>query len=103
MELILPFTPKPPAKRLSIKEPLVNPHGILFNPISLSEAIQDYCAGKKYSAKELMHFNELWLSLKHHGRFSGTDKINTLKNINEHIAKAKKQLKESHWLVLTFG
>src|ERR1043165_5653653 len=50
---------------------LQNPHGILFNPVSVAEALTDYIEAKKFSKAELFYYNEAWHSWKHHSRFSG--------------------------------
>src|SRR5689334_18632164 len=60
-----------------------NPNGILFNPVSVAEAITDYIENKVFSEDDLFNYNEGWHSWKHHSRLSGLtpkeslDKINT--------------------------
>ena len=39
-----------------------NPHGILFNPISVIGALQDYIDNKQYVAKDLFELNEAFAS-----------------------------------------
>lgn len=126
MELILPFSIKKPARQIHIKDAivlmgscfaeeigfklkerrfnaLINPHGILYNPLSLSEAMADYLSAKKYSEKNIFHYNEVWQSFKHHGRFSKTDAGTCIEQINLEINKASHQLKNCRWLIITFG
>ena len=59
-----------------------NPHGILFNPVSVAEALNDYIDKKVYTAENLFCYNEAWHSWKHHSRFSGI-------TINEALEKIK--------------
>ena len=47
-----------------------NPFGIIYNPISLVKALKRIVNKEYYTEKELMHFNEKWISLDHHGSYS---------------------------------
>ncbi len=84
-------------------ETLQNPNGILFNPVSIAEAVLSYVQDKEYTENDLFYFNELWSSWHHHSRFSGIDKLEALKNINhsQHVAHAF--LKKADWLMVTLG
>ncbi len=82
---------------------LVNPHGILYNPISICNAIRDYIENKKYTEQDIFLNNELYRSFNHHGKFSDVDASVCLENINQNITQAHHQLKKVGWLVLTFG
>lgn len=48
-----------------------NPHGILFNPVSVAEAVTQYIEQTVYSQSDLFYYNECFHSWKHHSRFSG--------------------------------
>lgn len=80
-----------------------NPHGILFDPQSVSHSINSYIDARTYTAQDLVYFNELWQSWHHHGRFSGMQPEAVLENIQQHQTAAHKFLKESQWLVITLG
>ena len=82
---------------------LMNPNGILFDPLSITESLTDYINRKKFTEKDLNRREDIWFSWKHHGRFSGTDKSKLLYNINESIEEAHGFLKNAKWLILTFG
>jgi lysophospholipase L1-like esterase len=82
---------------------LENPHGILFNPVSVLEAISDYLDCVEYTSKDLFYLNEAWHSWKHHSRFSGLSPEECIIKINQSIVTAHKYLKESDYLVLTLG
>lgn len=126
MELILPFSVPTPSRQINLREGIlllgscfaeeigakllerkfkavVNPHGILFNPVSILQAIEDYRKNKAYTEEDLLLHEELWHSLSHHGRFSSVQASVALKNINEEIGKAAAHLKTAKWLVITFG
>ena len=126
MDFILPFPLKQSEKQINIKQAvllmgscfaeeigkkleerkfnaLVNPHGISYNPTSISNALTDYIESKVYSESDLFHKNELWQSFNHHGKFSSTNANTSLQVINEEISKAHTHLKKASWLIITFG
>ncbi len=82
---------------------IVNPFGIIYNPISLAGAFKDVLENKIYTENDLFYFNDLWLSFHHHGDFSFPQKEDTLKKINQNIADAHLQLKKTKTIIFTFG
>ena len=82
---------------------LENPNGILFNPVSISNAVMSYATGKMYEEKDLFFYNELWGSWQHHTKFSNIDNIKALDQINRSQAKAINFIKEADWILLTLG
>lgn len=80
-----------------------NPHGILFNPTSIANALQDVINKKIYADKDIFFEQGLWRSFHHHGQFSNADKTVCLENINASINKAYEQLKNSKYLFVTLG
>lgn len=82
---------------------LQNPHGILFNPVSVAEALTDYVENKLYTEEDLFYLNEAWHSWKHHSRFSGVTKEDALQKINSSIAAAHQFLKTTDYVFITLG
>ena len=82
---------------------LANPHGILFNPESIKNAVSDCLTGKTYAESDLVHNGEQWVSLSHHGKFSDPDPQVTLDRINDNIAESRDFLIRSSHLILTLG
>ena len=82
---------------------LENPNGILFNPISISKAINSYVKGKIYTEDDLFYYNELWASSEHHTRFSDIDKTSTLKKVNDEQKAAIHFIKTADWILITLG
>ena len=80
-----------------------NPHGILFNPVSVVNAIRDYIDCKQYITDDLFELNELYNSWHHHTRFSDLTKSAALEKINNAIIDAHQFLKEANQLVITLG
>ncbi len=86
--------------RMDVK---LNPHGILFNSLSISSAISDIINQRKYQAHDLIFDGLVWHSFYHHGRFSHPDATQCLENINQEIHNANAFLKDTDWLVITLG
>ncbi len=82
---------------------LENPHGILFNPVSVAEAVTQYVEHTVYTTDKLFQYNEAWHSWQHHSRFSGLDAEQCLAKINTSNAQAHAYLKEADYLLITLG
>jgi hypothetical protein len=82
---------------------LENPHGILYNPMSICEALESYATGKAYTSEDLFLHNGLWASWSHHGRFSNADKEKCLGFIQKSQERAIERLKGLDWLIITIG
>ena len=84
-------------------ETLENSHGILFNPVSVQNALMDIISNKKYTELELFFLNDVWNSWHHHSRFSGVTQQEALDKMNGAIQEAHSYLKSAHHLVITLG
>ncbi len=82
---------------------LANPHGILFNPLSVVSSLDGYIAGKQYTENDLFLLNELWNSWDHHTRFSNIDATTALNTINQSQASAAAFIKKADWVIITLG
>ena len=82
---------------------LSNPHGILFNPLSVSDSLTSYIDAKLYAAEELFYLNELWNSWDHHTRFSNTNIDLALSAINQSQAEAAEYIRNADWVIITLG
>ena len=82
---------------------LQNPNGILFNPVSVAEALTDYIEKNQTSEKDLFHYNEGWHSWKHHSRFSGITMEDALNKINSSTSSAHSFLKHTDYVFITLG
>jgi len=82
---------------------LENPHGILFNPQSISQSVTSYISKKKYQPENLFYHNELWASWEYHSRFSRPDQDEALKNMNRSQEEAHEFLRIADWIMFTLG
>jgi GSCFA family len=82
---------------------LQNPNGILFNPVSVKEAIENYIVNKVITENDLFYLNEAYHSWQHHSRFSGVAKETAVKKINISTNAAHQYLKQSDFVIITLG
>lgn len=82
---------------------LENPNGILFNPVSVAEAITSYIRNDRFTETDLFYLNEGWHSWKHHSRFSGITADEAIEKINTSTANAHNYLKQADCLMITLG
>lgn len=80
-----------------------NPHGVLFNPISVAQSLSDCINHKQYAEADLFQLNEVWNSWNHHSRYSGITPKEAVEKINNSITKAHAFLKTADHIVITLG
>lgn len=82
---------------------LVNPNGILFNPISIAFALESYINKPAIKEQDIVYSNSMFCSLNHHGSYSNSDKGKLLDTIHDSIQNATEKLKKAEYLIITFG
>lgn len=80
-----------------------NPNGILFNPVSVAEALTSYIDNARLIEADLFQLNEGWHSWKHHSRFSGLTADEALNKINDSTFHAHNYLKDADYMIITLG
>ena len=81
----------------------VNPFGVLYNPLSISEAINRLLQKKEFTSENFVHHNNSYHSFMHHGSFSNSILNDALTHINTEFGLAASQLDGSDFLLITFG
>ena len=82
----------------------VNPYGVLYNPLSIAEALTRLIEQRPFTEEELHEFPDGgWNTWLHHSRYSHPDKQEALLAINTNIKKAWCQLTEANTLIITLG
>lgn len=81
----------------------INPFGIMYNPISIFNTLNNIINQKIYTEQDLLQNNGLYISLDHHGLFSGTDKDEVLAGINKSIEKAHTDFNDGKYIIITLG
>lgn len=80
-----------------------NPYGILYNPISIFNALEEIIKLKCYSKEDLIEHKGIYQSFQHHSEFSDMKADFVVQKINEGIKTAHKNLQKSSYLFITLG
>ncbi|MBK8710373.1 MAG: GSCFA domain-containing protein [Niastella sp.] len=122
----LAFTPKKMPDKLNYRQPILllgscftenmgeklmqhkfnvlqNPNGILFNPISVKEAVENYIGNKQIGENDIFFLQEGWHSWQHHSRFSSPDPQKAIEQINCSTQQAHHFLKSGAAVIITLG
>lgn len=69
---------------------ITNPFGVLYNPISISQALRQVFEGREYSVgdRELVGYGGAWHSLMHHSQFSASTAEECVTLINQRLIPA---------------
>ena len=81
----------------------LNPFGIAYNPLSLSQNLNRLLDNKPFVKDELLKDNDIYHSFSHHSRFSGTDPDDVLTKINSRLDWSSAFLRTAGLLIVTFG
>lgn len=82
---------------------LENPNGILFNPVSVSEALIDCIENRLFTEHDFFLYNEAWHSWRHHSRFSALTAEEACGKVNTSVAAAHTYLKHADYVMITLG
>jgi hypothetical protein len=80
-----------------------NPHGIIFNPVSVASCLRDIARNQVYTTNNLFELHEGWHSWQHHTRFSDPVPAVALHKMNAAMQSAHKFATSAQWLVVTLG
>lgn len=82
---------------------LVNPFGVIFNPISIARILNDAENTSTEIQHNIIEHNSRFYSLKHHGSFASNSKANLEQQIAEQNKLLHNNLKQADFLFITFG
>ena len=80
-----------------------NPFGTLFNPFSINNAVKKLHDSKNYAEEDLVSYNDTFLSLDHHTSFNARFAHQTLDKINTNIELGNQFLRDTKWVIITYG
>jgi hypothetical protein len=98
------FTENIGNKLIGYKFPaILNPFGIIYNPLSVKSSLERIIKGNPYSSDSLQYSNGLYYSFDHHSRFSDPNAEVCLNGINKALSNANDAIKKASFLFITFG
>ena len=80
-----------------------NPFGVLFNPLSIANAIERLDATRAFAVCDIEAGRENFFSFDAHSSLDGKSQTEAFANLNRAVAQGAKALSESDWVILTFG
>ena len=81
----------------------INPFGVLYNPVSISNSIKLLIENKPFTDTDIFKSRDLWQSFSHSSLFSATSPERCLEKINERFWGAASFLERADFLLITFG
>jgi lysophospholipase L1-like esterase len=84
-------------------ENVVNPFGIIFNPVSLEKLILRSIHKNYFTANDIFYHNEAWHCYEVHSELSNPDKSEFLEALNRLIDSTNQQLSNSTHVIVTLG
>lgn len=82
---------------------IVNPFGIIFNPVSLAKIIERSVQKNYFTEDDIFYHNDLWHCYEVHSELSNSDKNTFLNSLNEIIDATHQQLNDSSHIIITLG
>mgnify|MGYP003605578041 FL=1 len=82
---------------------LNNPFGTVFNPFSINRALKKLHDATLYAEDELVFYNDEFISLDHHSKFSSRFSHQTLEKINANLDFGNQFLQNTNWVIITYG
>lgn len=81
----------------------VNPFGIMYNPLSIYNAMNRLLDNETFTEKDFIYHNHLYHSFMHHGSFSNSNLDDAIEHVNNEFDQASTQLNNADVLLITFG
>lgn len=82
---------------------MVNPSGVLYNPVSVARQFEVLVSQYRYSLDDLISYQGRYISFDHGTAFSDRSPERVLEKINNTVAEAGEFLKSAGFLFVTFG
>jgi hypothetical protein len=82
---------------------LINPNGILFNPLSILTCLENILHNKSASDEYILERDNVYYSYFHHSSVSDTKKSALIHKINSVTHSSHDFLKKANILIITFG
>ena len=82
---------------------VVNPFGIIFNPVSIEQLISRAIQHQKFTEADIFFHNERWHCYEVHSDLSNANKDEFLENLNLLLESTIQQIIESTHIIITYG
>ncbi len=80
-----------------------NPHGILFNPLSVAQSIEESLTGNNIEPDDLLNYNGTYFSWKHHTSVHESTDSGLIDRLVEDNKRFRSHLVNGNCLIITWG
>ncbi|MCL2560890.1 MAG: GSCFA domain-containing protein [Rikenellaceae bacterium] len=80
-----------------------NPFGVLFNPLSVANALERLADGREFGRDDLVWNGDMWCNFSLHGSFSSPCAEEALYSMNRAVRDGAQQLESADYVIITFG
>lgn len=82
----------------------VNPFGVLYNPVSIANAIHRLHNGRPFTSKEVIRTGEeFYCTFSHNTEFWNQSEAELLERVNDSLVQAHGHFTQSKWIILSLG
>lgn len=82
----------------------VNPFGVLYNPVSIANAIHRLHNGRPFAPREVVRTGEeFYCTFSHNTEFWSHSENELLKRVNDSLVQAHGYFTQSKWIILSLG
>lgn len=83
---------------------MVNPFGVLYNPVSIANAIHRLHNGRPFSRKEVIRTGgEFYCTFSHNNEFWNRNEDELLEHVNQSLQEAHEHFQKAKWIILSLG
>ncbi len=82
---------------------MINPFGIIYNPLSVIQALQQLLDNKIYTEKDLFEQKGVFGSFDFHSRYSASSANEALLKMNHQVEEGREFLRQADVLIITLG
>ncbi len=84
---------------------LLNPFGVLFNPMSIANALSRLDSGEHYTHNDIINVGEreFFCTFEHNTEFWNTSEDKLLENINNQLDNNTEHFRQTKWIVISLG
>ena len=83
---------------------LVNPFGVLYNPVSIAQSVERLDCGKPFSHEEIIEVGEKqYCTFSHNTAFWKTSENELLTEVNASLETASAHFAQSQWVIISLG
>ena len=83
---------------------MVNPFGVLYNPLSIAQSVERLDSGTPFTQDEVIQVGEgFYCTFSHNTAFWNTSEPALLEQVNRNLAEAHEHFIEAKWVIISLG